>query len=685
MGTSDAARELYPELVAQLTVGKRLPEAVYLHEEVLPGLAPALQDLIAYASSLAAGDKWNVIKLATGSARISLLFYPAFLDDAFPALGASTVVDLESGTISRRTYDQANPPILHRKELLLPKGHALVPVASALTRCAEEYGLFEDANVIGHRAAWEARIARLRLCISGHTLLPVAAEPAGGVQRHKTALTRHSLSTPMQALWRHGFLDGTHTLFDYGCGRGDDLRALQAQGIDAVGWDPHYSPDGTKRESSIVNLGFVLNVIEDPAERAEALHKAWQLAKKLLVVSVLIGGRSTFERFRLFSDGVLTARNTFQRYFTAEEFRAYLDAQLGREPIMLAPGIAFVFRDDSDEQVFFARRASRGPAQPAPPQPPRDQTAPRPRVARGTARKRERPVRTPTQWEQHIELLDAFWARCLELGRQPEVDEFSQSADLRAALGSPATVLRALLKQRGEEQLDAARRARRDDLLVFLSLNLFGRRRSVGVLPDSVRRDIKAFFGSNQAAQAEAQALLFSAGRTQAVYEACVEAASRGLGFLDRDHDLQLHATLVNELPPLLRVYLGCASRLYGDIETADLVKVHIQSGKLSVLTYDDFFEQPLPRLIERVKINLRRQEIAFFEYGTGHSDEQLLYLKSRFIRPGFAHYDEQVRFDEELAKLDLDFSGFGPSHDAFMTALSAAKVRIKGFELLRA
>ncbi|MEZ4405710.1 MAG: hypothetical protein R3A52_04320 [Polyangiales bacterium] len=48
------------------------------------------------------------------------------------------------------------------------------------------------------------------------------------MQRHRTAMARRALSTPMQALWRHGLLDAPRTVFDYGCGRGDDLAALTA-------------------------------------------------------------------------------------------------------------------------------------------------------------------------------------------------------------------------------------------------------------------------------------------------------------------------------------------------------------------------------------------------------------------------------------------------------------------------
>ena len=43
------------------------------------------------------------------------------------------------------------------------------------------------------------------------------------VARHKTAIGRSQLSAPMQMLARHGFLDGEHSIIDYGCGRGDDI------------------------------------------------------------------------------------------------------------------------------------------------------------------------------------------------------------------------------------------------------------------------------------------------------------------------------------------------------------------------------------------------------------------------------------------------------------------------------
>ena len=52
-------------------------------------------------------------------------------------------------------------------------------------------------------------------------------------------------------------------MLDYGCGKGDDVRELEAHEIDVSGWDPTHNPEGALINSDIVNLGFVLNVIEE--------------------------------------------------------------------------------------------------------------------------------------------------------------------------------------------------------------------------------------------------------------------------------------------------------------------------------------------------------------------------------------------------------------------------------------
>ncbi len=257
-----------------------------------------------------------------------------------------------------------NPPILHRKETLVGTDYPLYETFRKLTQAEEEAGLFEYPSKIGFRREWERLFKRMRLRIEGHQLIEDdGAEPgrdAGrtGVARHRTAIVRYEPSRPVKALLSHGLLDGKR-LFDYGCGQGDDVRALRKAGFEASGWDPYYAPDEPRQEAEIVNLGFVLNIIEDPKERSQTLRDAWKLAKELLVVSVMHDSAARNGDFRPFGDGILTSRNTFQKYFAQDELQRYLESTLGEEAISVSLGIFYVFKSDSLKHEFIARSVQR--------------------------------------------------------------------------------------------------------------------------------------------------------------------------------------------------------------------------------------------------------------------------------------------------------------------------------------
>lgn len=664
-----------PRHVEALSLGKRVPDGVYLHVDLLPKLPEALRQVVEEARVLARlePDAFNVVRFTPAGCKVSLLAYPAFHDEAFPALASSCAVDLRARSASLRKYDPSgNPPILHRKELLLPSDHPRAAEYSALTQAVEQRGLFSDARSIGTKRVWEAKLRRLRLLVEGHTLREAddsdrTVEDAD-VHRHRTALQRYSLSAPMQALWRHGLLQG-RTAFDYGCGRGDDVRILEQLGVVARGWDPHFAPKQPRLEADVVNLGYVINVIEDLRERRDALVGAFTLARKVLAVAALIGGRTAYEQHRLFRDGVLTSRNTFQKYFSQQELREYLEETLAREPVAVAPGIFLVFKEDEEEQRFLAARQTLARCLTTLPRTERTQRA---REAR------------PSRWEQHRELLDDFWQRCVELGRLPKDMEYARLPELRGSVGSPQSVLRRLSEERGEDSLKAARSLRMEDLLVYLALNVFERRKSFGHLPDTVQRDIAGFWGSYAAAREEATRLLFSIAKPTVILEACKASSVQGIGYLDGDHSLQLHTSQVPRLPAVLRVYVSCAARLYGDITTADLVKIHVQSGKLTLMTYDDCEGKALPRLLERVKVNMRTQQVQFFDYGP-ETPEQLLYNKSRYIPQDFPNYEKQVRFDTALGALGIDLGGHGPDAVTLHAALArTSRLRVAGFSLRR-
>ncbi len=670
----------YLRMVAELPIGKLLPDSRYLHTSALLEVPAGLRAAVDHARALAQidADDFHVVKFSREHLRLSLLSYPRFFEDGFPVLARSWAVDLSAGRVTEWIASEENPPILHRKEILLLARHPAVAKFARLTQETERLGLLDSAGEFGTKIAWRERLARIGLGERDNKLVPVhessptAAEPAE-VFRHRTALTRYALSAPMQLMWKYGYLDGTHSIFDYGCGRGDDVRALLAQGLNAAGWDPFFAADAPQQRAQVVNLGYVLNVIEDVAERRAALLGAWDVTEMVLAVSVLIGGRTEYERQRLFRDGVLTARGTFQKYYAQAELRAYLEAELGREPVAAAPGIFLIFRTDEDEQRFLAgRQALRAPAVPLPSVPreprvvaPRELTAPRaPRISLSPLE------RLQAKLLEHQSLVDEFWATCLRMGRIPDDSEFARTPEVCALFRSAKSLFKKIVTVRGLGEFEASSELAKGDLQVYLALNAFERRRSFGTLPEEQRRAVRAFWGSYRTAETEAQRLLFSIGQPEIIRAACRTASARRQGFLEDDRALYVRASTVPDLPEVLRVYVSCAARFYGEVENADVVKIHAESGKVTLLLYDDFEGKPIPLLLERVKVDLRQQDIQFFEYGSS-AVPQPLYLKSRFLLPRDPLFEAQKAFDDRLVELgSFSFSGFGPPWDQFVDQL---------------
>ena len=88
-------------------------------------------------------------------------------------------------------------------------------------------------------------------------------------------MSRRTLSRPVRLAVEHGLITADTSVLDYGCGRGNDPRLLQEQGISCTGWDPEYFPDVPRAPADVVNLGYVINVIESATERVDVLNDAW--------------------------------------------------------------------------------------------------------------------------------------------------------------------------------------------------------------------------------------------------------------------------------------------------------------------------------------------------------------------------------------------------------------------------
>jgi len=648
--------------------GKSVGGFKYIHVLLLDSLKNKL-DSVDYSMI----PSYNVVKISDDMSRVSYLKYKDFFSSNFPELTESCkTLPPPSLSKAKRRYSVENPPVLHRKELLLPQDHPDIPKFVALTKQLEEAGLFKDSRKIGYKKQWEERLFNAGYKVVDHKLLKLDGSEVSPqtetVDRHKTAITRYALSKPMQILAKFDFLDGQYTVFDYGCGKGSDIDILTSNEVTAQGWDPHFRNDAPRLEADIVNIGFVINVIEDKEERSDAVLGAFRLCRQFMCASVMLG-ESSADRGRLYRDGVLTSRNTFQKYFSQEEFRSYLRSVLGEEPVAVGPGVFFVFKDKDAEQAFLAKRyRNRGSA-----------SRLISRIPKPTRVQKEKAF-----YEQHEALLGDLWLRWLEFGRPPAQEEYSNSQAVLDLFSSWRRALNFLERYQGDQALKLAFDTRLEDLTVYFAMRRFDQSRVYAELPDSLKRDVKAFFGSLQKARKQGETLLFSVGDAKNIRQTCQLAAEQGFGYLDEEGSLIFHTSNVEALPAVLRVYIACATLVFGDVTTADLLKVHAESGKLSLMMYDDFEGCALPKLLERIKVSLSEQRFDYFKYGEDFASPYL-YLKSRFIGDDYPSYSEQCEFDESLASLEgVSVEGYGMPPDELDAVLKAKRLEVDGMLLVR-
>jgi DNA phosphorothioation-associated putative methyltransferase len=683
-------------------IGKRVVDELYVHLSALQHI-----DSLEHRSRIeqavqnvppSDAPPPNVAKLNLRTGRLSLLAYPEFDSEPFPELVASWIFAPEaSASPTYRHYRESlNPPILHRKELLVPRDHPERDRWEQLTKAGEGLGLFDDTTTIGFKLNWERLIAEKGYRLAGDAFVPIGndvpgdavAAPAlndGAIQRHLTALTRSNLSAPIQLLLRNGLLPPGVTVFDYGCGRGDDIAGLTANGYDARGWDPHFAPDRPVVEADVVNLGFVLNVIEDAAERVDAMHKAFKLARGVMSIGVMLYGSEPAGR--PFRDGFITSRNTFQKYFTQAEFKDYIEQVLHQEAFMAGPGVALVFADKDLEQRYSAGRyRTRGvAARLLATRVPRVRPTREPKVRIAREPKAPRVTQAEATLARAREDLDALWATALDLGRFPEPDEVANADALTSQLGSIGKAFRLMTLHYDRSLLEAAAATRAGDVQLYLATQQFSRRTAYRQLELRLQRDIKAFFGDYRSAQAAGLRLLQDAADPAKLLEGCRQAAANGLGWLDGDHSLQLHVSLVERLPSLLRAYVACGLLLWDAISEVQLVKIHVGSAKLTLMEFDDFDMSPTPFLRRRIKVNVRKQDYDLFEYGSQEYPKPLLYRKSRYLHEDYPGYAEQLAFDEALEATGiLGDSEFGPSAERLIDALDARRLEISGMRLIR-
>lgn len=422
------------------------------------------------------------------------------------------------------------------------------------------------------------------------------------IARHRTALRRRELSRPIKLALEDAIISDRTAVFDYGCGHGDDVKRLRARGVACRGWDPVHNPEAECVEADVVNLGYVLNVIEAPAERKETLQQAFSLARQVLVVSARLGMDASGGHEECYGDGFLTRIGTFQKYYEQGELRALLEETLACSPVAAAPGVFYVFRDGAAQESFLARRQRHY------------RSAPRVR-------------KSEALYEQHKDLLQPLLDFVGARGRLPERDELADADAIVGTFGSLSRAFALVRRVTGSDEWEAVRAARGQELLVYLALARFRGRPSFSLLPRDLQLDVKAFFASYKRACAQADALLFDAGKQEVVNRTC-RAAAVGK---QTPAALYVHVSALQDMHPVLRVYEGCARAYIGTVGGANIVKLHRDRPAVSYLAYPDFESNPHPALARSLLVLLDGPRAKYRDY-TRSESPPILHRKEEFI-----------------------------------------------------
>ncbi|MBE9190835.1 DNA phosphorothioation-associated putative methyltransferase [Gloeocapsopsis crepidinum LEGE 06123] len=470
------------------------------------------------------------------------------------------------------------------------------------------------------------------------------------IERHRAAIARTDLSRPVRLAIEWAIINNDTTFFDYGCGYGGDVERLAARNYACTGWDPYYCPNTPRTSADIVNLGYVLNVIEDPEERREALCQAWNLTQKVLIVAaqVLIHDRSNAKI--AYGDGIVTRRNTFQKYYEQEELKKYIDEVLQVDAVPIALGIYFVFRDETEKESF--------------------------RALRFRSRSLTPRVRTLSKrFEDYQELLTPLINFVTERGRLPVKGELAAQTEILLEFGTFRRAYNVILQATDEAEWDAIAYRRSLDILVYLALTQFSKRPGFNQLAPELRQDIKAFFGTYQEACQVADKMLFSLGKPGVVAQTCKQSK---IG-KHLPTALYVHVSALPELDPLLRIYEGCASRTIGRMDNVTLVKFYTDKPKISYLFYPEFDKEAHPALHTSMQIDLQNLSVVHREYDNV-ANPPILHRKETFVAPSYPLYERFAILTRREEKLGLlkNTRTIG-TRDGWQQWLAQKGVEIKG------
>ena len=121
-----------------------------------------------------------------------------------------------------------------------------------------------------------------------------------------------------------------------------------------------------------------------------------------------------------------------------------------------------------------------------------------------------------------------------------------------------------------------------------------------------------------------------------------------------------------------------------GEIDGANVIKLHRFSGKLSYLSYPDFDTDPHPALARSLKLCMRSRQLDCHEFGQG-GNPPVLHRKETFLHPGHPLRSKFERLTQQEEKHGLleDTNSIG-TREGWNARLQEKGFTLKGHRLVK-
>ena len=456
------------------------------------------------------------------------------------------------------------------------------------------------------------------------------------IKRHKTALKRNNLSLPIRTALSKGLLTKKLSVFDYGCGQGDDIRHLTSIGYQCAGWDPYFSP---KKPSSgnfdFVNLGFVLNTIEDRDERSKTLVNADAYAKKVLLVSCMLTTSNSDKLVRPYKDGFLTSSGTFQKYYGQSELKNYVEGVVNELSYAVGPGIFAVIKDPELLEEFEYIRC----------QTPANTTLKQIHYLKTNPNKFEKTqAQLVSEYVSHKNIIHEFIKRH---ARAPDISEFAILAE--------KTINQKLFKftvERIQETIEPSEFERlalnvKQQLLINFCMRKFYSMRTTFPLSYSLKKDIRFLFQSQKNLRQKADSLLLQLGQKDVMQTEIEAAIQKELG-VSIDQKFIFHQSKLPYLSLRLKLLVSLANLLSGDDDECEIYQIHDINQKVTKLYFYDYATSAAPKLQRRVKVTFSDNNTIYTNYSE-KKDIRIMLLKTPFMQRHDPNFEKQKQFENAI------------------------------------